>query len=112
MRYHHLLFLLFNTFSLLLSLAPLQYNLENKSYGNTNRNINFSGKFYYTLRARTINKVNYEYVSFIFYSTINGFLVSYHFKLNFAEPSYVYMICTVPSSSGITYNIECELDNE
>ena len=112
MRCHYFLLLLVNTFSLLLCLAPQQYNFENKSYGDTNRYINFGGNFNIVHRAREISQVSYEYLTFTFYSTINGFLDSYTFKLYFADPSYAYMTCTIPSATTVTYNFECELDIE
>ena len=112
MRCHYFLLLLVNTFSLLLCLAPQQYNFENKSYGDTNRYINFGGNFNIVHRSREISQVSYEYLTFTFYSTINGFLDSYTFKLYFADPSYAYMTCTIPSATTVTYNFECELDIE
>ena len=55
----YLLFLLFNAFPILLSLAPLYYKAEKQSYGVANKYIDFTGQYKITCRSKTINQVSY-----------------------------------------------------
>ena len=112
MKYTLLLFFLFNTFSVLLSMPTNQYIVENKSLGVANRYIDFTGKTGVSCRVKTVNKVDYHFLALYLYAEMTGFTSPYNFKLYLTDRSYAYMTCTVPISTGTTSYIECDLDYE
>ena len=107
-----ILFLLINILSLFLSLAPLQYDVEKKSYGVANRYIDFTGKYEYNCKSKAEFSAFHEYLYLYLFAEITGFTSSYTFRLYFTDPSYVYMTCKVPYSGSTQTNIECEFDFE
>ena len=113
MKYCYLLFILFNVFSICFNTQPEQQDKENKILTIANRYIDFTGSASTSCRVNTINKVNYIYLALYFNAEITGFTRAYSFRMYLTDPSYAYMICTVPASTTDPSSyVECRLDIE
>ena len=105
----YLFFLLFNIFSISLSFIKVQNNQEKNSLGNSQRIIEFNGYKYSKCISKGVNE-KHDYVALYLDGTFTGFTKAYTFTLYLYRPSYVYLICTIPTGSNTRF--ECDLEIE